>query len=106
MNKIKTNIDLRLILLLKFRENAISTAGDVTSNFGLGNVNKNDSSAKVETVCLMKQDLWDNFIFGHVNYQKFDDHVQELVNDIVQKNDLKPVTSLSGLYCGNNVSIN
>ncbi|KAL4135781.1 hypothetical protein QTP88_007369 [Uroleucon formosanum] len=86
-------------------ENEISTTGDVTCNFGLGNVNKNDSSAKVETACLMKHDLWDNFIFGHVNYQKFDEHVQELVNDIVQKNDLKPVTSLSGLYCGNNTEI-
>lgn len=59
----------------------------------------------MEKLSLTKQELWDNFVFGQVNYQKFNDHVQELVNDIVQKNDLKLVTSLSGLYCGNNVSI-
>lgn len=58
----------------------------------------------MEKLCLSKQELWDNYVFGQVNYQKFNDHVEELVNDIVQKNDLKLVTSLSGLYCGNNVS--
>ncbi|XP_026817937.1 DNA polymerase alpha subunit B [Rhopalosiphum maidis] len=86
-------------------ENEFSTTGDVTCNFGLENVNKNDPPVCVEKLGLTKQDLWENFVFGHVNYQKFDEHVQELVNDIVQKNDLKPVTSLSELYCGNNTEI-
>ncbi|CAH1732885.1 unnamed protein product [Aphis gossypii] len=86
-------------------ENEFSSTGDVTCSFGLENINKNDPSVCVEKLSLTKQELWDNYVFGQVNYQKFNDHVQELVNDIVQKNDLKLVTSLSGLYCGNNTDI-
>lgn len=99
------NVESLILLLLLFRENEFSTTGDVTCSFGLENINKNDSSVCVEKLCLTKQELWDNYVFGQVNYQKYNDHVQELVNDIVQKNDLKLVTSLSGLYYGNNVSI-
>lgn len=58
-------------------------------------------------MCILKQELWKNFIFGQINYQKYDCHIQELVTDIVEKNNLKPITPLSELVCGNDdVSIN
>lgn len=94
-----------IIYLCLFRENASSTAGDIACEFGRNNVDKNYSSADVNTVCLLKQELWDNFIFGQVNFQKFENHVAELVDDIVKNNNLKPVTSLSELLVGNDVSI-
>lgn len=61
----------------------------------------------METVCLLNQKLWDNFIFGQVNYQKLDHHIQNLVEDIIKKNNLNTIMSLSDLCFGNdNVSMN
>lgn len=55
----------------------------------------------METVCLLNQTLWDNFIFGQVNYQKLDHHIQDLVEDIIKKNNLNNIMSLSDLCFGN-----
>lgn len=58
-------------------------------------------------MCLLKQNLWDNFVFGEVNFDKLDNHIQELANDIIKKNNLSPITMLSDLRFGNdNVGIN
>jgi hypothetical protein len=97
---------LRIILIVLNncyfnRKNVFSAAGDIACDFGRGNVNKNDLSADVESMCLLKQDLWKNFIFGQTNYQKYDSHIQEIVADIVKNNNLKPITPLSELCSGN-----
>lgn len=58
-------------------------------------------------MCLLKQKLWDNFVFGEINLEKLDNHIQELADDIVKKNNLSPIKMLSDLCFGNdNVGIN
>lgn len=95
------------LFLFKFREKVCSSAGDIACEFGRGNVDDSDSSAQVETVCFSKQDLWENLVYGHVSYKKLDDHIEDLVNDIVKNNNLKYVTPLSELYsASDSVSIN
>jgi len=80
--------------------------GDVMCEFGRQHVNTTYPPAEVETVYRFNQELWNNFIFGQVNYQKFDSHIQELVNSIIKNNKLKPITQLSELcFSQGNVSI-
>lgn len=94
----------KIALIFYFSENTSSTVGDVLCNFECENVNKNDLSVDVEYVS--KQKSWDNFIFGQVNHQKFDDREDEVVSGIVKKNNLKPITPFSELCIGNdNVSM-
>lgn len=66
------------------------------------NINTNNSSVDVKTMYILKQELWDNFIFGQVNYQQFENHVLELVNAIIEKNNLKSTETLPELNFGNN----
>lgn len=63
-------------------------------------------STETVTLCFTRQELWDTFIFGRISHQKFDNHVQDIVDNIVEKNNLKPVTLLSEiLFVNDSVSI-
>ncbi|XP_050425500.1 DNA polymerase alpha subunit B-like isoform X7 [Adelges cooleyi] len=75
-----------------------SSSGDVACDFGRGNVVESSPSISVESLQLSNQESWKNFIFGQVNYRRFDDHVRELVDDIVQRNDLPGVSPLSDMH--------
>lgn len=60
----------------------------------------------METLSFFKQDLFKNFLFARVDYQQFEKHVQELVDDIVKNNNLQPVVPLSELlFTNDHVSI-
>lgn len=67
------------------------------------NIDKNNNSVDIKTICILKQELWNNFIFGQVNYQQFENHIQELVDAIIKNNNLKSIESLSELHFGNNI---
>ncbi|VVC41300.1 DNA polymerase alpha/epsilon, subunit B [Cinara cedri] len=108
--KIENEINIKDIIdghNIKEEENTISTAGDIACDFGLGNINKNssDNSADIEEIFLYKQDLFKKFVFGRVDYQKFENHVQTLVDDIVKNNNLQPAVPLSELFCTNDNEI-
>lgn len=61
----------------------------------------------MDKICLLEQEQWNNFIFGQVNHQKFEDHVEDVVDFIVKSNNLQFVKRLSDLYYdSDNVSIN
>lgn len=55
----------------------------------------------MEALSFFKQDLFENFIFAKVDYQKFDKHVQEMVDDIIKNNNLPPTVPLSELFFTN-----
>ncbi|XP_050529813.1 DNA polymerase alpha subunit B [Daktulosphaira vitifoliae] len=75
-----------------------SSSGDIVCDYGRGNMDTNAPAIAVTSFQIFNQESWKHFIFGKVNYSRFDDYVQELVNDIVQKNKLPGVTPLSEMY--------
>lgn len=77
------------------------SSGDIACDFGRGNLNNNSPSVEVKIEFETNKDVWDNFIFGRVNYQKFDSHIQDMVDDIIKNNNLKPIIPLSELCFGN-----